>query len=174
MSKVRGFEVVANQHRVHKSKTPTVQWDNKIDVGGEKFYVGEIKLPTRADVGSAGYDFYCPVDARLLPAQKTIIFTDVKAYMQPDEVLELYIRSSLAVKKGLMLSNNVGIVDATYYSNGGNDGNIGIALVNTSGTAVDLKAGEKIAQGIFKKFLVADEDEVQKAERTGGFGSSGK
>lgn len=168
----RGFEVVANEHRKHKVEEPTKYMDTKVEVDGKKFYVPEIKLPTRADKRSAGYDFYCPIDVEILPAHKQLIFTDVKAYMQDDEVLELYIRSSLAIKKGLMLTNNVGIVDASYYNNEGNDGNIGIALVNTSGTSVKLKAGERIAQGMFKKYLIADEDNTQHEERIGGIGSS--
>ena len=76
--------------------------------------------------------------------------------MQPDEVLEIYIRSSLGIKKGLMIPNNVGIIDSSYYNNPDNDGNIGIALVNTSGKEVTINAGERVAQGIFKKYLVAD------------------
>lgn len=163
----RGFEVVSAQHRTaFEIFTDEKKRQHKFPI--------EIQLPTRADVGSAGYDFYLPKDLKLLPAQKTIIWTDVKAYMQPDEVLEIYIRSSLAVKKGLMLSNNVGIIDSSYYSNQGNGGNIGIAVVNTTGVTIELKAGECIAQGIFKKYLTVDEDVTTSKERIGGFGSSGK
>ena len=167
MSKLRGFEVVRDNARTAKE----VFTDEK--KRKHEFPI-DIKLPTRADVRSAGYDFYLPKDLKLLPMQKTIVWTDVKAFMQPDEVLEIYIRSSLAIKQGVMLSNNVGIVDSSYYGNESNDGNIGIAIVNTTGTTVELKAGERIAQGIFKKFLIADEDNTISSERTGGFGSSGK
>lgn len=165
--KVRGFEVVKEEARTAFN----VLTDEK---GKQHKFPSDITLPTRADKGSAGYDFYIPKDVQILPSQKTIIFTDVKAYMQEDEVLEIYIRSSLAIKHGLMLSNNVGIIDSSYYSNPNNDGNIGIPIVNTSGKAVTLSAGERIAQGIFKKFLVADEDVVASEERVGGMGSSGK
>lgn len=167
MKKIRGFEIVKDEARTAKD----IFKDEK---GNQHAFNVDITLPTRADKGSAGYDFYIPKETVLLPAQKTLLFTDVKAYMQEGEVLELYIRSSLAVKKGIMLSNNVGIVDASYYNNEGNDGNIGIALVNTSGKAVTLAKGERVAQGIFKSFLVADEDETLNEERTGGIGSSGK
>ena len=164
---MRGFEVVAEKHRTaFEVFTDEKKRQHKFPI--------EIKLPTRADARSAGYDFYLPKDLKLLPMQKTIVWTDVKAFMQPDELLEIYIRSSLAIKNGLMLSNNVGIVDSSYYSNEGNDGNIGIALVNTTGVTVELKAGERIAQGIFKKYLTADEDVTTSEERVGGFGSSGK
>ena len=106
--------------------------------------------------------------------QKTIIWTDVKAYMQDDEMLNLYIRSSLGIKNGLMLCTSVSVIDSSYYNNEGNDGNISIAVVNTTGVTVELKAGERIAQGVFTKYLKADVDEVLASERIGGSGSSGK
>lgn len=166
MSKTRGFEVVAEQHRKHYTD---------VNVQGKVTRIyHDITLPARADAHSAGYDFYIPSDIRLLPAQKTLIFLDVKSYMQEDEVLEIYPRSSLGIKQGIMLSNTVGIVDSSYYENEGNDGNIGISLLNTSGKTVELKAGERVAQGIFKKYLTADEDVTLNAERKGGMGSSGK
>lgn len=163
----RGFEVVADEHRTAKD----VFTDEK---GNKVGFNTDITLPTRADSRSAGYDLYAPKSFELLPAQKTIYFIDVKAYMQEDEVLKIFIRSSLAIKKGLMLSNNVGIIDSSYYGNEGNDGNIGIPLVNTSGKMVRIEKGERIAQGIFEKYLIADEDETLSTERTGGMGSSGK
>ena len=167
MSKQRGFEVVRDSART--------AYDVFTDEKKNKHQFPKIiTLPTRSDPRSAGYDFYVPKDVQILPAQKTILFTDVKAYMQPDEVLQIFIRSSLAIKQGLMLSNNVGIVDASYYSNEGNDGNIGIALVNTSGKVIHLKEGERVAQGVFTKFLVADEEQVTSEIRTGGFGSTGE
>jgi len=167
MSKVRGFEVVRENAR---TAFETFTGENKQKVT----FPIDIKLPTRGSAKSAGYDFYNPKKIQILPGQKTIIFTDVKAYMPEGWVLKIYIRSSLAIKKGIMLSNNVGIVDCDYYGNEGNDGNIGIPLVNTSGTAVTLDAGERIAQGIFEQFGTIDEDVIQTEIRKGGFGSSGK
>jgi dUTP pyrophosphatase len=153
MSKVRGFEFVK---------------------GLEKEEMGNPILPTRADANSAGYDFYAPHDVTLEPGKRVLIFTHIKAYMQPYEVLKIYIRSSLAVKQGLMLANNVGIIDASYYNNEGNEGDIGICLVNTSPKTVEIKAGDRIAQGIFEVYLTADGDAIQGGKRKGGFGSSGK
>ena len=149
----RGFEVVTNKHRKH----PEV----------------DIQLPQRGDNRSAGYDFYLPCDVILQPGERQLVFTDVKAYMENDEVLMLYVRSSIGVKKGIVLSNGTGIIDASYFSNKSNDGNIGVSLFNTSDKEVVLQAGERIAQGIFMKYLVADNEEVLNAQRVGGFGSSG-
>jgi dUTP pyrophosphatase len=94
--------------------------------------------------------------------------------MQENEVLMLYVRSSIGVKKGVVLSNGTGIIDSSYYSNPSNDGNIGISLFNTSNKEVHIKAGERIAQGVFIQYLVTDDDNVLNNERAGGFGSSGK
>jgi dUTP pyrophosphatase len=167
LTKLRGFEIVKDEHRQNK-KTVTVE-----QMGTHTIYA-PITLPTRADVRSAGYDFYLAQDVTLLPAQKTLVWLDVKAYMQEDEVLEIYPRSSLGIKQGIMLGNTVGIIDSSYYENIGNDGNIGLSLLNTSGVGVELKAGSRVCQGIFKKFLVADNDTALSTERTGGIGSSGK
>ena len=167
MDKIRGFEVVSEKHRTaFEVFTDEKKKQHRFPI--------DIKLPTRADGRSAGYDFYLPKDVRILPMQKVLIWSDVKAYMQPDEKLELFIRSSLGIKNGLMLCTSVSIIDSSYYENEGNDGNISISLVNTTGTTVDLKAGDRIVQGVFTKFLKADNDDVLAEVRTGGSGSSGK
>ena len=101
------------------------------------------------------------------------MFTDVKAYMQKDEVLEVHVRSSIGVKKNIVLSNITGIIDSSYYNNPSNDGNIGLTLWNTSDKVQVLEANERVCQCIFKKYLVADNDICLHEERTGGFGSSG-
>ena len=151
VGKIRGFEVVSDEFRKH----PNV----------------EIQLPTRGSKISAGYDFYLPCDLILQPGEKTCVWSDVKAYMQEGEVLMLHVRSSIGIKKGLMLSNITGVIDADYYNSPNNDGNIGIALYNYSNETVELKRGERICQGVFIPFLVADNGNTDK-ERTGGIGST--
>jgi dUTP pyrophosphatase len=80
----------------------------------------------------------------------------------------------MGIKKGLMLSNTVGIIDASYYENEGNDGNIGLPLLNTSGRGMEIKRGDRICQGIFVPYLLTDEDKPLHEARIGGFGSSGE
>ena len=133
----------------------------------------EIKLPVRGDKRSAGYDFITPVDIELAPGERKLIFTDVKAFMQDDEVLELYVRSSIGCL-GIILQNCTGIIDSSYFNNPKNDGNIGIPLWNTSDHKITIEAGERVIQGVFKKYLIADNDKCLNGERVGGFGSSGK
>jgi dUTP pyrophosphatase len=130
------------------------------------------KLPTRADTGSAGYDFYLPEDVVLKAGEVTLVFTDVKAYMPKNMVLLITIRSSLA-KQGILIANAPGVVDATYYNNPTNEGNIGLLLFNTNSDDVFLSAGTRVAQGIFAEYYLASNDSTLNDARTGGFGSSG-
>jgi len=70
-----------------------------------------------------------------------------------------------------MLKNSTGIIDCDFYQNPSSDGNIGICLLNLTDKPVIIEKGERIAQGIFQTFLVADDDNVSE-ERTGGIGST--
>ncbi len=129
----------------------------------------EIILPIRATAHSAGHDFYSPVEILLSPGKPTMIWTDVKAYMPEDEVLLLHVRSSMG-KVPVILANGTGIIDADYYGNPGNDGNIGIMLLNLSNHLHQINIGDRIAQGIFVRYFAADGD--ASGERIGGFGST--
>lgn len=136
-----------------------------------KFKEKEIKLPTRGTKYSAGYDFYLPNMLVIQPKSTAFIFLDVKAAMNEDEVLYLHVRSSLGVKKGIVLANTTGVIDSDYFENPDNDGNIGIALTNTTDKPILLEEGERVVQGVFHKFLVTDDD-MTISERKGGFGST--
>lgn len=105
----------------------------------------------------------------------TLVHTGIKACMEEDEVLELYNRSSNPKKLGLILANSVGVVDADYYNNKDNDGEIMFAFYNFKPWDVTLKVGDRIGQGVFKKFLRPEVGlRVKDSERTGGFGSTSK
>ncbi len=133
----------------------------------------DISLPKRGSGRSAGYDLAVCRDIRIEPGEIVLADTGVKAYMQDDEVLKVYPRSSLPHKHGLTIPNNVGIIDADYYDNPDNDGAIFVQLRNFTHQAVHLKKGTRIAQGIFCKYLKADGDAVINDTRNGGFGSTG-
>ena len=126
--------------------------------------------PTRGTKNSAGYDFYSPNEYIVRPNEIVKIWTDVKAYMQPNEFLMLDVRSSMGGK--FMLANTIGIMDSSYYGNIDNDGNIGIHLKNISDQTQLIKQGERIGQGIFVKYLIADNDYCLSETRVGGFGST--
>ncbi len=135
----------------------------------------DFQMPERKTQKSAGYDFCLPEDVVLEPGKLQLVPTGVKAYMQDDEYLGMHIRSSMAVKKRIMLVNNVGIIDADYYNNEDNEGHIMLALLNMGSEPVALPKGERVAQGIFYNYFVADGDaETEKEVRGGGFGSTSK
>ena len=137
-----------------------------------------INLPVRGTKYSAGYDFEAAEDVVIPSFDKksgspTMVPTGIKAYMQDGEYLQIHSRSSLC-KSGLYLSNAVAVIDKDYYNNPKNEGLIFIPLTNLSPKDVHIKKGERIAQGIFHRYLIADQDTVLNDERTGGFGSTSK
>jgi len=158
--KTRGFEEVVKEHIKHQLK----------DENGEDI---STTMPTKGSKNSAGYDFYSKENIVLRPGEKHVFWTDVKSYMLADEVLKMYVRSSTGIKKDLILRNQTGIIDSDYYSNPDNDGNIGICLKNDSDKNQEIMIGERIVQGIFHKYLLAD-DIISEEERDGGIGSTNK
>ena len=147
----RYFEVVSDKYRKNK---------------------GEITLPTRATKSSIAYDFYSPVAVKIPPMQSVMIWTDVKAHFNGDEALLLNVRSSMG-KQPVMIANTQGWIESDYYSNPDNDGNIGIRLFNLGDDPYYIAAGERIAQGMFIKYLTADNGNTDNV-RQGGFGSTNK
>jgi dUTP pyrophosphatase len=131
-----------------------------------------IPLPYRGTSQAAGYDFFSPINATIFPGHTLLIWTDVKVSMSSDECLKIYPRSSMAIKRNLILKNSVGIIDADYFENPDNDGNIGIPLWNVGDEPQSIKKGEKIAQGIFEKYYRINEAN-ETALRQSGFGSTG-
>ena len=90
--------------------------------------------------------------------------------MEKEYVLQVYPRSSLGFKYQLQLLNTVGIIDSDYF-NADNEGHIIIGLVNRGNKTVEVKAGDRITQGIFVRYYLAEEEE-NNTERKGGFGST--
>ena len=136
-----------------------------------------INLPERKTKLSAAYDIEAAEDV-VIPSFKkgmkaTLVPTGLKAYMQENEVLYLYAKSSGFNKKGIMLSNAVGIIDGDYYENEDNDGHIMFSLINLKEEDLYIKKGEAIGQAMFGTYLKADNDEATQL-RKGGFGSTSK
>lgn len=130
--------------------------------------------PKRKTFNSAGYDFVLPRDVIIRSHScSKLVFTNIKAKMPTGYYLALFIRSSLAIKHNIMLINNVGVIDADYYDNPDNDGNIGIKLYNCGDSDVLLRKGERVMQGIFTKYYITGDDDADQL-RTGGIGSTGK
>ena len=136
----------------------------------EEDLYNNIKIPARATKGSAGYDFVSPVDFVLKPGEMIKVPSGIRCKIDDGYVLEIYPRSSIGFKYQTMLANTVGIIDSDYYG-AENEGHIIIALMNMGNKELAIKAGERFAQGIFKKYYLAVEEDVN-TSRTGGFGST--
>ena len=136
-----------------------------------------VNMPVRKTKFSAGYDIEaaedCVIPAFKLGQKPTLVKTGLKAYMQEDEYLMLCNRSSNPFKKGLVLANSIGIIDADYYGNPDNDGDFMYAFYNMFDKDVEIKKGDVIGQAIFKKYEIIDGD-IAEGERVGGFGSTSK
>jgi len=150
MSKLRGFEIAKG-------------YEDK-----------DIHLPVRKTEYSAGYDVEAAEDV-IIPAFKagqkpTLIPTGLKAYCQNDEFYMLVNRSS-GPKKGLVMCNSIGIIDADYYENETNDGHFFFQFYNVLDHDIEIHKGDAIGQVIFQKYLLVDDDKAENI-RTGGFGST--
>lgn len=97
-------------------------------------------------------------------------FVKIKSIKQTDTEPIYHI---LVEKNHNFFGNNLCLHNCDYYSNPDNDGNIAIALYNRGTEPVELKTGDRVAQGVFTKYLESDNGNID-SERDGGIGSSGK
>ena len=198
--KGRGFEfarkiidgvAVEGSKAYDEAKIPEYQTKNS--AGADFFSVGDVEVPSiwaglpsafKVKVsGFMGTLTNCLFDAEVYKGDKemnilrrlfqpTMIHTGIKAFMEQDEVLELYIRSSSPKKLGLVLANSVGVIDSDYYNNNDNDGEIMLAVYNLFPWSVHIPTGTRVGQGVFKKFLRPTDALVKDVERSGGYGST--
>ncbi|MDO4601709.1 MAG: deoxyuridine 5'-triphosphate nucleotidohydrolase [Eubacteriales bacterium] len=134
----------------------------------------EISLPVRATAGSAGYDFFAPVEVTLQPGETVKIPTGIRVEMEQDWVLKCYPRSGLGFKYRLQLNNTVGIIDSDYFYSD-NEGHIFAKLTNDTneGKTLVIPAGTGFMQGIFVEYGITVDDAAE-GVRNGGFGSTTK
>ena len=161
---MRKFEIISKK-----------QWAKDISIlDNRQCAIIDHLKPHRNTKYSAGYDFISPIEIIVPAHEMAKIPTGIKAAMNDDEILYIYPRSSIGFKTGIRLSNTVGIVDADYYNNPDNEGHIFIKFFNPTDKDYQIHIGDKIAQGIFAKYLVVDDEEEIETERSGGLGSTGK
>ena len=132
----------------------------------------KIKLPVRATAGSAGYDFFSPVDITLNPGETVKIPTGIRVEMEQDWVLKCYPRSGLGFKYRLQLNNTVGIIDSDYFYSD-NEGHIFSKITNDSNEnkTLTIPADTGFMQGIFVEYGITVDDDATEI-RNGGFGST--
>lgn len=157
-------------------------------------------LPTRATKGSAGYDLYVSEDIVIPSYQEmstyhlegdlkstscleleqmdrftrengfkpTLVPTGVACHLDEGYYLQIVPRSSTPLKYWLIVANSPATIDADFYPNP-----MYIQVINLSFYSIQLKAGDRIAQAIFHKHEIADNEVAPEEERNGGFGSTG-
>ena len=139
---------------------------------GSREIYEQIKLPKRATVKSAGYDFFAPTALTVAPNETVTVATGIRALMPDNWCLLIYPRSGLGFKYRLRLNNTVGVIDADY-SDSNNEGHIFIRMTNESDKTLEIEQGAAFAQGIFTQYLLTEDDDVTD-KRNGGLGSTDK
>lgn len=154
-----------------KAKFEKVSWEQFQPYGAQMTYA-ELKLPRRATIKSAGYDFFAPEDISIQPHETVTVATGIRALMPADWCLLIFPRSGLGFKYRLKLNNTVGIIDADYTESD-NEGHIFVRMTNESDVALNIAKGAAFAQGIFTRYLLTEDDDVTE-KRNGGLGSTTK
>lgn len=137
-----------------------------------KKLIADAETPKYHTSESAGFDIAAAEDAVIKPGEIFRIRTGLVIQSPPEHFLLIASRSSLSVKKGLRLSNGIGVVDRDYC---GPDDEIFIQVYNFTDADVHVKKGERLAQGLFLPVTQCDfveTDEIT-ADSRGGFGSTG-
>ena len=144
------------------------------DVDNIKEIYDDIKLPKRATIDSAGYDFFTPLDINLKPGETIKVPTGIRVKIDSGWVLKCYPRSGLGFKFRMQLNNTVGIIDGDYF-NSSNEGHIFTKITNDSneGKVLSVAKGQGLIQGIFVEYGITYDDDTT-GIRDGGFGSTTK
>lgn len=153
MERARGFEILPEFAKKAE--------DIAIEIGIDSL------IPQRATQGSSGYDLRAIDNVLIEPGEVKLVGTGLTAYMLEDEELQLRSRSSFAKRK-ITVANCPGTVDSDYYGK-----HIMFLIYNQTDEHFMIKAGDRIGQGIFSKYLTTDEDHPTSESRSGGFGSTG-
>src|SRR5699024_279208 len=128
--------------------------------------------PTRAHTGDAGLDLRAHVRDTLGPGEMVMFGAGIRVAIPEQHVGLVFARSGLSTKHGIVLANNVGVIDTGFT------GEIMVPLLNASETPYTVEVGERIAQLVITPIITPEVrlvDALPESERgEGGFGSSGR
>jgi dUTP pyrophosphatase len=131
-----------------------------------------ISLPEYQTAGSAAFDLAASDDVTIAPGEVKLVPTGLIIEVPAGMFLGIFARSSTPLKRGLMVANGVGVVDSDYC---GPQDEIKVAVINVSGAVVDVKRGDRLAQGVLLPAPRVEWEEVSElqAKSRGGFGATG-
>ena len=151
-----GYDMVAAEDYIIPSIWPMFEEARKLfEIEDDEF----VTMPMMADF------------TKRTGIKPTLVSTGMKCKLNPGTFLQLSVRSSSPLKYWIMLANGVGIIDADYYNNPDNEGEIFFQLFNLSPFNIQIKKGEAIGQGVIFPYNITVDDVVN-GERLGGFGST--
>ena len=130
------------------------------------------ELPRYASAGAAAFDLAAAEAVTIAPRASALVPTGLVVEVPAGMFLAIFARSSTPLKRHLMVANGVGVVDPDYC---GPDDEVKIAVLNVSEQPVEVRRGDRLAQGIFLPAPRVEWDEVEAlaAESRGGFGATG-
>ena len=129
----------------------------------------DVSLPSRSTSHSAGYDFHSPKAFKLMPHETILLNSGVKCQVKDGEFLMILPRSSLGFKANnhIVLTNTVGVIDADYYNNPNNEGEICIKLYNMSTYTFEVNKNDRLVQGVFVKYDTTCDDACETKRNVG-------
>jgi dUTP pyrophosphatase len=132
-----------------------------------------VPLPSCQTAGAAGFDLSASADVTVAPGRIALVPTGLVIEVPAGHFLGIFARSSTPLKRGLVVANGVGVVDPDYC---GPTDEIRIQVLNVTQAPVDIRRGDRLAQGIILPFVRAEWDErgTPECPARGGFGSTGQ
>jgi len=129
-----------------------------------------LPLPARETSGAAGFDLAASADITIPPGAVALVPTGLVINVPDGYFLGIFARSSTPLKRGLMVANGVGVIDTDYC---GPDDEVKVQVLNFTQAPVQVKRGDRLAQGIFLKYAAPEWDEGEPlGPSRGGFGST--
>ena len=130
-----------------------------------------LPLPAYATAAAAGFDLAAASDVEIPAREIRLVGTGLVMKVPDGHFLGIFARSSTPLKRGLIVSNGVGVIDSDYC--GAND-EIKIQVLNVTDRPVLVRRGDRLAQGIVLPApRVRFEEVAAPAQSRGGFGSTG-
>ena len=133
-----------------------------------------VPLPEYQTPGAAGFDLAASEDVAVEPGAVALVPTGLVVETPKGYFLGIFARSSTPLKRGLMVANGVGVVDSDYC---GPRDEVKIAVVNFTKEPIQVRAGDRIAQGLLIPVARAEWVEASSDLRDGsrgGFGATGE